>query len=386
MKKFGGRLVHQPLSFSFSMIETGGSAQQKYNAVTGEYSPDRNITPYRIQPSLIVDDPDGLIPTGDYATSMVNVVWTLTLVPATGSATILQESIKGSTYHVDDSNAVNIYKNVPLGYVMHVEFRADYYNADRDQSYHFSWGKDVNTLEQSDTNITIDLRCTPKLNLSPFKKYGKDNKFPIEAVVSNGIAVLTAEQSVIKWQTFDKSLSTPAWRDIDPENDLWYESGKDSGRIIVDVDYIQKVILRVTGQAKNGSAQQASAATMLRRWYGQWEDDYGFSYSQFITNDTKKTQIYAKVTNRQGNIQNPQLYFDIQMFYRDNANDEWKSLGNGTEFEIDTEKATGDHQVGGVTRELSAYQPIELPDGTLLADSDGALICCQFPTSEIETD
>lgn len=387
MKTFGGRMTHQPLSFSFSMVETGGSYTQKYNAVTGEYTPDRNITPYRIQPRLIVDDPDGLIPTGDYATSMVNVIWTLTLVPAKGSAVQLEDKgASGTTYTVDDSNSVNIMQNVPLGYVLHIQFHGEYYNDDRKETQKFDWAKDMATQEQSDTNITIDLRCSSKMNFSPFKNYGTDNHFPIEAVVRNGMTELTADQSVIKWQTFDKSLSTPAWRDIDEDEDLWYISGKDTGKIVVNVDYIQSVLLRVTGQAKNGSTQQASAATLLRRWYGQWHDEYGFSYSQFLTQETKKVGIYAKITNRQGDIKDPQMYFDIQMFYRDSTTSEWISLGNGTEFEIEKEKATGDHQVGGVARELSAYLPIILPDGKVLTDEDGKAICARFPTSEIEQD
>ena len=74
------------------------------------------------------------------------------------------------------------------------------------------------------------------------------------------------------------------------------------------------------------------------------------------------------------------------MFYREDEKSAWKSLGNGTEFVVQREQLTGEHQLGGVCRELSAYQPIELPDGTVLADSDGKPIVARFPTSEIETD
>lgn len=387
MKKFGGHEVHQPLNFAFSMVETGGSTQQKYNAVNGEFSPDRGITPWRCQPKLIVEDPDGLIPTGDYATSLVNVVWTLTLVSDRSISTLLQDTkLKTTPYRVDSYNAVNIYYNIPLGYVMHVEFRADYYNAERGQTQHFEWSKDMKTLEQSDTNITIELRMTPKKNFSPFKTYGPNNHFPIEAVVKNGDSELTADQSVIKWQVFDKSLSTPAWRDIDADENLWYVSGKDSGKLIINVDFLNKALLKVTGQAKNGSTQTASASTLLRRWYGQWDDDYGFVYSQFLTQDTKRTAVYAKITNRQGDIKNPQKYFDIQLFYRDKSEDEWTALGNGTEFEVEKEKISGNHEAGGVTRELSAFIPIVFPDGSVLADPNGNPICGQFPTSEIEMD
>ena len=79
LKSTGGRVVHDPLSFSFQMLELGGSPSQKYDVVSASYVPNRELTPYQLRPQLMISDPEHVIAAGDYASYMVNVVWSLTL-------------------------------------------------------------------------------------------------------------------------------------------------------------------------------------------------------------------------------------------------------------------------------------------------------------------
>lgn len=94
MKVTGGRLLHPSLSFAFSMLELGGSKQQKYNMVLGTFVPDRTLTPYQLKPKLIVKDPEGNIPTGDYASAMKNVVWTLRLIDGKNVVALTRERVR----------------------------------------------------------------------------------------------------------------------------------------------------------------------------------------------------------------------------------------------------------------------------------------------------
>ena len=79
-------------------------------------------------------------------------------------------------------------------------------------------------------------------------------------------------------------------------------------------------------------------------------------------------------------------YFDIELFYRKSASDEWKSIGYGEEVILPRDSQIVDHQVGVICRELSAYVPIELPDGSLLTDEDGEVFIGQYPTSNREVE
>lgn len=382
MKVTGGRIVHSPLSFAFSMQELGGSYIQKYNTLLGTFVPDRTLTPYQMKPQLIIEDPEGNIPTGDYASQMVNVVWTLRLYDGTTLETLTKgSSATSGDYYVDTVNALTIRRNVKPGELLSVDFRGDYYNSVRKETSHFTWHKDMTTQEETETNITLELRFPSKMNFSAFKEYGK---FPIEAVLLNGGTPLAADKAVYKWQVFE--ASNKSWRDIDTANDLWYAGGKDSGTITVDVDFVQHVVLRVQAWPKADTTQTESASTLLRRWYGQYDDTYEFAYAKYLFTSTRQTKAVAKVTNRQGDVSDPQKYFDIQMFWRESDGAEWQSLGNGTEFVIEREHLTGESRLGGVCRELSAYKPIELLDGTVLADNEGKALVGRFPTTEIEYD
>lgn len=375
LKSTGGRVVHAPLSFSFQMLELGGSYIQKYNTVLLQYVPNRTLTPYRMQPQLIIADPDNNIPTGEYTSYLTNVLWTVKLYK-NKTVTTLAEKIN---YTVDSMHALTFRKNVATDEIIHIEFSADYVDENRGDVAHFTWSRDLTTLAESEMNINLTVLAPSKVNFSPFKTYGE---FPIEAVLKNGDQKVSL--AVYKWQVFN--YTTKQWRDISDAEDIWYVSGRDKNTLIVDTDFVQKELVRVVAYPKASTASQESVALLLRRFYGQWEDTPEFAYAKFVQNDTKQAMVQVKVTNRQGDIAKPMKYFDIEMFYRASKNDSWRSLGNGTEAVITRGNMTKDHEVGDICRELSAYQPIELPDGTLLADETGALLCGRFPTSDREID
>ena len=153
--------------------------------------------------------------------------------------------------------------------LLSVDFHGEFYNAARRETSEFNWHKDLTTVDETETNISLELRFPSKMNFSPFKNYGK---FPIEAALMNGGVPLDKDHAGYKWQTFE--TSNKSWRDIDTASDLWYVSGKDSSQITVDVDFIQHTVLRVLAWPKSDPTQQQGASTLLRRWYGQWEDTY----------------------------------------------------------------------------------------------------------------
>ena len=375
IKSTGGRIVHSPLSFSFQMLELGGSSSQKYDAVSASFIPNRQLTPYMLRPQLVIDDPEHVIAAGDYASFLVNVVWSLTLSSG-GSSSKLKA---GSDYTVSSGNALSISRNVATNEVVNIEFSADYLDKTRGTVSHFSWRKSLSTQEETSVSLRLDLKAPKKLNLSPFKSYGD---FPIEAVLSNGSEPMAADRCVFLWQVFD--YDSRLWRDISDSDDLWYVSGKASGTITVRQDFVQRAFLRVTAYPKAFPDMQFSDTVLVRRWYGQWEDTPEFAYAKFIMTDTRQAQVQVTVTNRQGDIADPQRFFDIELFYRSASKTPWESLGNATTAFIERDQMSADHEVGDICRELSAFVPLAMPDGAVLVTPDGKPLMAQFPTSEKE--
>lgn len=274
-------------------------------------------------------------------------------------------------------------RNVPLGDLLSLNFHGEYYNATRNETSDFNWHKDLLSNEETPSNIELELRCPPKMNFSPFKNYGNNGQFHIEAVIRNGGKVLDAAFSVFKWQVFDKTAAN--WVDIDPNDNLWYVSGKDSGTIIINVPYLQKVLLRVEGYSTTDPTQKVSASTLLRRWYGQWDDRYEFAYSQFITVGTTKTKAIAIITNRQGDVTNALQYFDVQLFLC--VRTRWQ---NGRISDaVRSSRLTARRWKASIRSEaaqesLSCLLPIKTETGKILCDPTGKPFVAQFPTSEIE--
>lgn len=375
MKATGGRVVHSPLSYSFNMLELGGSYIQKYDAVSGIFIPDRTLTPYTMKPQLVISDPDGNIPTGEYSSALVNVLWKVSLYK-NGKETVLS---MGKDYTVDTVYALKFLRNVAVDETVLIEFSADYLNKIRSETAHFSWSKSLSTMEETSVNLSLEVRAPHKMDFSPFKKYGK---FPIEAVLRNGSDTIEEEKCVYHWQTFDNGLNV--WRDIDDTEDLWYVSGKTGSCIVVDQDFLQHTLLRISAYAKAYPDNMFSDAILLRRWYGQWDDTPQFDYAKFLQKGMRKTSVSVKVTNRQGDVSNPFCYFDIELFYRSSPLKEWESMGNVTKAIIDGERLTNNHEVGDICRELSAFQRVLMPDNSELQDENGLPITAQFPTSEKE--
>lgn len=377
IKKTGGRIVHSPLSFSFQMLELGGSYVQKFSALTGEYIPDRTEFPYLLKPQLVITDPDGITPTGEYTSYLKNVLWNLVLYYGNTSTRL----VEGVDYTVNTStHALSLEKNVGVEEVLHIEFTADYLDKTRGETTQFTWKHDLTTISENEYKINLVIDQPSKINLSPFKYR---DVIAVNATLQNGDAAVDDAKCTYLWEVFN--AADRRWEAIS-DDELWYVSGKNTKTLTVKQNFIQHLVVRITAYLNDDRSQQGSEAILLRRWYGQYEPEAFFSTGKYVFVDTRNIVVGAKVTNRQGLVAGATRYFDIELFYRKSASDEWKSIGYGEEVILPRDSQIVDHQVGVICRELSAYVPIELPDGSLLTDEDGEVFIGQYPTSNREVE
>lgn len=377
IKKNGGRIVHSPLSFSFQMLELGGSFVQKFSTLTGEYVPDRTEFPYLLKPQLYITDPDGITPTGEYTSYLRNVIWTLTSYFGSQATRL----VAGVDYTVNAStHALRLERNVNVEEILHIEFVADYLDKTRNETTQFKWHKDLTTISEDEYKLSLVLDHPSKVDLSPLKFRAL---IPITAQLKNGADDVSDAKCSYLWQIFNKTTSQ--WETID-DDELWYQSGKNSKTLVVKQDFLQHVVLRVSASINDDNTQQKNQSLLLRRWYGQYEPESFFATGKYIFLDTQQIVLGAKVTNRQGIIANPTRYFDMELFYRKSETDEWNSIGYGEEVIVPRDSQTANHQVGLLCRELSAFVPLELPDGSLLTTEDDKLYVAQFPVSTREVE
>lgn len=380
LKKNSGYIVHSPLTFLFQVKELGGSAVQKYSSLDGVFTPDRSLTPYVLQPELKISDPDGKIPTGDYTSFLTNAQWTVTYY-SNGKKT---DSVIGDYEDAGDSglHRLTFSGNLKPGVTVHLEYYATYLDKTRGETTPFKWDKWLGSVAEDVYNTSLRVeRQSGKLRLYALKDAGN---VVFNVQLANGGYDLADSLCVYQWQKWDETGNS--FVDID-DDDLWYVSGKDTRRLVVEQKYVNKIKVRVVAYPTGAPEQKHYKSYLVRRWYGQWEEDAEFTYGKYLFDDTKEIGVEASVTNHNGgDVANPQKYFDVELFYRKSATAEWESLGYAGKAAFERPADATEHQIGVIVRELTALQPVALPDGTIFCDTDGNPLVGQFPTSEREVE
>lgn len=380
LRKRSGHVVYSPLSYMFQVLEMGGSPMQKYDATTSSFIPNRQATPFVLKPALIISDPDGIVATADYVTHMNSMAWTLTVNDGTGTVP-LPATANGATNYIIDptTHKLTIFTNLyPTG-VIHVTFFGKYTDTRRGEVQEFKWEKDLGCEAQTDMNVTLDAgRWRHNVHLLPMKHWGQ---FGIPVQLRNGKDAIPDARCAYQWQWWNES--TRSWSE-DFSEQPWLVSGEKSKEIIVDQDFIQKLILRVKATAFGNNATTQYWTTRLRRWYGQFDYDVEFLRGKYIFHDSNIVVLNAWVATAKGQLSNPCKYFDIELFFAVGAGD-FESVGYGEEAIVQRSNLqTGQPRAGMLCRELSAMRAIALDDGSLLCDDDGRPIFAQFPTKSRE--
>ena len=379
IRKNQGHVVYSPLSYLFQVLEMGGSAMQKYDATTSSFIPNRQATPLVMQPSLIISDPDGVVATADYVTQMNSVSWTVTnedgyTVPSSVQSGEVFYSIDNITHRL------TFYMNNYPTEVIHVKFYGKYIDRRRGEVQEFQWERDLGCEAQTDMNVTLDTgRWRGNVLLVPMKHWGQ---FGIPVQLRNGKDAIPDNRCTYQWQWWNES--THSWSE-DFSEQPWLVSGEQTKEIVVDSDFIQKVILRVKAIAFGNNATTQYWTTRLKRWYGQFDYDVEFLRGKYIFHDTSIVVLNAWVANGKGIISNPCKYFDMELFFAV-GNNGFESVGYGEEAIVQRgDLQNGSPRCGILCRELSAMRAIALDDGSLLCHDDGKPIFAQFPTKSRET-
>ena len=378
IRKKSGHVVHSPLSYIFQVLEMGGSAMQKYDATTSTFIPNRQLTPLVLPPSLIISDPDGVVSTADYVSQMNSVAWTLTLIRGNNRESLPAASASDTHYSIDNNTKkLTLYFNLQPQEVLHVEFSGKYTDTRRDEVQEFKWEGDLGCEAQTDMNVTLDTgRWKGNVLLSPMKHWGQ---FGIPVQLMNGKDPIPDARCTYQWQWWTGN----SWNE-DFSEQAWFVRGDKTKEIVVDQDFIQKVILRVKATAFGNNSTTQYWTTKMRRWFGQFDYDVEFLRGKYIFHDTDTVVLNAWVATAKGLVNHPCKYFDLELFFAVGNND-FESVGYGEEAIITrSDLQSGRPRAGILCRELSAYRALTLDNGKILCTDDGKPIFAQFPTKSRE--
>lgn len=379
LKAKKSRILHRPLDKLFVMKQMAGSPSQKYDFSDGSYIVDRTLTPFVLEPMLNVSDPSGELVSGDYTDKLGNCIWKLT-AKTNGHSPVL-----GTDYTVDpETHALTISCNLDPDTHGKVEFSADFVDPRRGDVYKINWDMQLACMSVTDWKLTLQTEWPQRTDLVPWKDRGV---FAITVQLYNGETALTDEKAAYQWQVLDGSV----WRNVNRGKDFWCRGGEQSKAMKIEHDYVQKIQVRCLAWAATETdkveIKAKILAFMLRRHYGNYDDDLEILEGAYVFPETTRAVAEAYVENHHGGrITNPTRYFDIEILYNRGDGTGWWHVCHGERgevsrsmFPIDT---TCSHYFAPVVRELSALVP--LAHGGAVLTVDGAVLVGHFPVIDRE--
>ncbi len=376
MRRKNGKIIFQPLDTALTMSEIAGSPLQKYDVVTQEYVTDRELTPFFLKPHFEVKSNDGSTADGDCTANLVNVVWTVS-ARKNGIA-----PVRGTDYTVNDvTKALTLSFNLDPDTSGYVRFTADYVDARRGDVIKVYWEKQLMCVSATDWKTELFTDWPQRLHLYPWKDR---QTFDIPVQLMNGENQMPDAETTYQWQIFENQ----EWRNVDVNKDYWCRGGANTKTLQVEQRYVQRALVRCCAYPTGRPAEMCVLAFLLRRYYGQYDDEMDILEGEYIFPETNRAVAEAYVVNRNGGrFANPEQYFDMEILYsRDGV--AWFHVTHGSVGEVPRSMfpvdATMMHQFSWITRELSAVIPLKLGDDIMTLD--GSIAVGQFPIIERDLD
>lgn len=373
ISKSGGHIIHDPISFAFSMIEEGGSSIQQYDSIAGEWVPDRRIAPMRFTPTLSVSDPNGSISTGEHNEMLTDCRWVL-------DGKLLNSDSEISINN--DTHALTFGKNLNVSESSELVFTASVYDAKRGETSPVKWSKVLSCQPTTSANIKMRAVSQGKMMLDPFKDR---DIFEIEVQLYNGDKLIPDAEAVFQWQKFD---GISAWTEVNGD-DLWCRGGAKTRKILVCQRYVQVLRLRCIAHAKAFPTFTRFETFMLKRYYGQYHHELLWLEGKYKLPNTIRARAEVQVSRyNAGAVANPEVFFDIETFYSRSKYQGFFHVSHTSKAEVTSadfgDDDTAQHCFGYLVREKSAFQPITI--GGKVLTINGAAVCTQVPTATREVD
>lgn len=376
-----GRMLHQPLDTLFVMREMAGSPVQKYDISTDSFDADRTLTPFVLEPLFSVSDQSGEMDDGDYTDKLANCVWKVS------GRTNGHSPVPGTDYIVDSTtHALTLACNLDPDTHGRLEFTADFVDPRRGDVLKVTWEKTLSCVSVTDWKLVLQTEWARRTDLVPWKNRGI---FPVSVQLYNGETQMPDNVTIYQWQVCDGGN----WRDVDRNKDFWCRGGEQGNAISIEHDFVQKIQIRClawpSSETDRIEAKAKILAFMLRRHYGNYDDDLDILEGAYVFPETTRAVAQAYVENHHGGrIDNPTLYFDMEILYNRGDGTGWWHVCHGERGEVPRSMFPADttavHYFAPVVRELTALIPLTA-DGEILT-VDGAVLVGHFPIIAREFD
>lgn len=310
-------IIYDPVETVFDVMPIGGDLVQSQNTITGEYSPDRTLTPMVLEPSMQVVDHN--ITSGS-KTSDVTDRLTATWYRVTESDGVETETEIDDVYSVVAQNHADyelygkglmVNANVPVGSVEHLRLRVMYVNTNTNEPVKTQRDFKLMTQPFVEFNPAIEVNIPNYTIVSPFKLTAANRNLAITAKFLAGALDISANAKVtFLWE----KLQGTAYRAI-AATDVEVVSIV-RNVMTVNLDCVGRCKYRVTAWHTDYSAAEnrRSYLMTLNRQMSGVNVQMQIVRGKFLKMDTKETEARLVVTVNSNELANPEDYFRTRWF------------------------------------------------------------------------
>ena len=305
MKTASAYILYNPLSLALFMDEVGGSSSQRKDGLTNTFDPDRSLFPLLLRPRLMIQDPDGIITTGDHTSDLIDCRW---YIGSDDKGKRITAETSG--FQIGAYGELTVSRNVQPSTPLNLYFACAYIDPRTKKPYRKTYLVTLTSVIGYELALQIEINAAKKMAVSP---YLTNTQRTITATFRNGSEEIADENATYQWDVLDNG----EWRAID-EEDLFYVSGQSTRELTIDRAYIDKEFLRVVASPKAYPEKSVSAHTKIYRWYGLWDEREVITRGKFIRPDTTEIEVRCLVDTPKGEVISPEKYFDITHIFTTN--------------------------------------------------------------------
>lgn len=375
-------IIFDPLHVSTSLICHGGSLTQVHNAEAGEFVPDRELTPLVLTPEVCINDPDGIIANGivdlasvawyvlpqDVADRVANQAWLTDEL----SAYLVTAATEG--YAVDTDGSLIVSANVDYLSPVVLVFTANY--ADIRSG-------NVIRLQATTTLSTTSVAVAGSLNLD------KPSSFLFNPMGDTGLRTITASLLLGGSAPDLNHVSVGYWwykvvngveSLVDPDEDLFYESGQGTAQLVIDPRYVDgalhlvcKVEYASDGEAlpSTPGANCLKAETTCVRRYPDYDFENYVHGGVEVSSGASYVKNECVVTVGRQVLDSPSMWFAVKWtIKRAVTGAEWVLLGYGDSIMIDASEFSDGADVGLEIEEIQPLRALTLDNQVICIDGN----------------
>lgn len=378
-------VIYTPLNVSVSLVQDGGGLTQTHCAETGEYIPDRSLTPLVITPVVRVQDPDGIIDDG--AATLTGVAWyalpedIAKAVPAgTYIGTELSQYLVTDAtdgFLVDRDGSIRVEKNIPYLSPVVLVFTG---NIPDVRSGKLVKVQDSVLLSTSSIAVPASLTLDKPASWS-FNPIEDSGLRSIKASLMLG--GLAPDPSKVKTRFWWYRASGNTEVLIDEDEDYFYESGQGTDTLVIDPEYLEseRIICKAVYVIGSGSLPATpgqdflSAETVVSRRYPAYDFENYVHGGVEVAPNAGHVKNECVVTIGQQVLENPSRYFTVVWSIKDPVyGAEWRILGYGDSIMIPAGEIEGGADIGLELEEFDPFGAMSDNGTDVLTDDDNNIL------------